>query len=166
MISEITKLQRYLTTEFITKRRLNIPAVWLKPEGLTPSPEDAVADSLSTDLDAWTNQNLGVRLVDGHIELRITSPDDVWVHCLFDAFRFLAVDARAAYGVSHVTSIIIAIDNPDSIDAWEHRWPKGHSDKAGQKVSTRVHYSSPANRSLEGDLAHLAAAARIARRRP
>ena len=148
MLSETTKLQRYLTTEFISKRKLNIPAVWLKPEGLTPSSEDAVADSLSTDLDAWDNQNLGVRLVDGHVELRIASPDDVWAHCLFKAFRHLAVDARAAYGVSHVTSIIIAIDNPDSIDAWEHRWPKGHSDKEGHKVSTKVHYSvSPLVRS-------------------
>ena len=70
MPSQTTNLQRFLTTEFISKRRLNIPAVWLKPEGLTPSVEDVVADSVSTDLGAWDEQNLGVRLVDGHIELQ------------------------------------------------------------------------------------------------
>ena len=27
-----TEIQRYLTIDFITKRRLNAPTVWLKPE--------------------------------------------------------------------------------------------------------------------------------------
>ena len=148
MLSETTQLQRYLSTEFINKRRLNIPAVWLKPEGLVPSPEDAVANSLSTDLNAWTDQNLGVRLVDGHFELRLTTPDDVWSGCLFEAFRHLHVDARAAFGAHHVTSIIIRIENEDTIDRWEARWPKGHSDKENQKVSTKVVYSAaPTSRS-------------------
>ena len=142
MLSERTKLQRYLSTEFISKRRLNLPAVWLKPEGIVPSPEDAVANSIFTDLDAWTDQNLGVRLVDGHIELRIKSPDDIWAGCLFEAFAHLQVDGRAAYGAYQVSSIIIRIDDHETIDSWEHRWPKGHTDKEGQKVTTRVIYSA------------------------
>ena len=140
MPSKITQLQRYLSTEFIAKRRLNIPAVWLKPEGLTTSVEDAVADSVSTDLGAWDEQNLGVRLVDGHVEVRIESPDDVWVRSLFKAFRFLAVDARAAYGLHHVTSIIISVD--DEPERWGNRWPKGHVDHQGRKVRTEFRYSS------------------------
>ena len=122
--------------------------MWLKPEGLVPSPEDAVADSLSTDLNAWTDQNLGVRLVDGHFELRISAPDDVWSGCLFEAFRHLHVDARAAFGAHHVTSIIIRVADGDTIDLWQDRWPAGHTDREGQKVSTKVVYSAaPTSRS-------------------
>ena len=68
---------------------------------------------VSTDLGAWDEQDLGVRAwVDGHIEVGIESPDDVWVRSLFKAFpEFLAVDARAAYGLHHVTSIIISVDD-------------------------------------------------------
>lgn len=144
MPSEVTKLQRFLSTEFILKLRLNIPAVWLKPEGASPSPEDAIADSVSCDLNAWEDQNLGVRLCDGHIELRISSPDDVWAGCLFEAYDHLRVDARAAYGVHHVTSIILNIENEKTIDRWEHRWPAGHTDKENKKVSTKFLYSAAA----------------------
>ena len=140
MTSKTTQLQRYLSTEFISKRRLNIPAVWLKPEGLVPSVEDTVADSVSTDLGAWDEQNLAVRLVDGHIELRLDTPDDVWVTGLFKAFRFLPVDARAAYGVHHVSSILISVD--DEPERWSNRWPKGHVDHQGRKVKTEFRYSS------------------------
>ena len=147
MPSQTTNLQRFLTTEFISKRRLNIPAVWLKPEGLTPSVEDVVADSVSTDLGAWDEQNLGVRLVDGHIELRLDTPDDVWAACLFKAFRFLSVDARAAYGVHHVSSILINVDG--EIDRWAHRWPKGHIDHQGRKVRTEFRYSAAATKTAK-----------------
>ena len=147
MPSQTTNLQRFLTTEFISKRRLNIPAVWLKPEGLTPSVEDVVADSVSTDLGAWDEQNLGVRLVDGHIELRLETPDDVWVACLFKAFRFLSVDARAAYGVHHVSSILINVDG--EIERWAHRWPKGHIDHQGRKVRTEFRYSAAATKTAK-----------------
>jgi hypothetical protein len=142
MLSETTRLQRYLSTEFISKRRLILPAVWLKPEGLVPSPDDAIADSLSTDLDAWTDQNLGVRLVDGHIELKIAAPDDIWADCLFKAFRILQVDARAAYGVYRVSSIILRVDDPKTIDRWVDCWPVGHTDKEGKKVKTQIIYSA------------------------
>ena len=140
MPSQLTQLQRYLSTDFISQRRLNVPAVWLKPEGLTASVEDTVADAVSTDLGAWDEQNLGVRLVDGHIELRLDTPDDVWAACLFKAFRFLSVDARAAYGIHHVSSILINVDG--EIERWGHRWPKGHVDHAGRKVRTEFRYSS------------------------
>ena len=142
MPSQQTTLQRFLTTEFITKKRLNIPAVWLKPAGAEPSPDDAVANALSTDLAMWDDQNLGVRLVDGHFELKITAPDDVWVKCLFEAFEHLRVDGRAAYGPHHVSSILLRAD--DDIDLWRHRWPAGHPDKAGHKVKTRIVYSEAA----------------------
>ena len=140
--------QRYLSTDFISQRRLNIPAVWLKPEGLTTSPEDAVADSVSTDLGAWDNQNLAVRLVDGHIELRLDTPDDVWAEGLFRAFRYLRVDARAAYGVRHVSSILINVEG-DSIERWAHRWPKGHIDHQGRKVRTEFRYSAAATKTAK-----------------
>ena len=144
MPSQTTTLQRFLTTEFITKRRLNIPAVWLKPAGIEPSPDDAVANSLTTDLALWDEQNLGARLVDGHFELKVTSPDDVWVKCLFEAFDHLKVDGRASYGVHHVSSIILRADDPEEVDRWRHRWPAGHPDKAGHKVKTRIVYSEAA----------------------
>ena len=148
MPSETTKLQRFLTTEFIKKRRLNLPAVWLKPEGAEPSPDDAIANKLTTDLDLWNDENVGVRLVDGHFELKISSPDDVWAKCLFEAFEHLRVDARAAYGAHRVSSILIRIDDPDTVDRWQTRWPAGHPDKEGHKVKTAIVYSSaPTSRS-------------------
>ena len=148
MPSKSTQLQRYLSTDFISQRRLNIPAVWLKPEGLTTSVEDAVADSVNTDLGAWDEQNLAVRLVDGHIELRLDTPDDVWVGCLFRAFRYLRVDGRAAYGVHHVSSILINVEG-DSIERWTHRWPKGHVDAQGRKVRTEFRYSAAATKTAK-----------------
>ena len=160
MPSKITQLQRYLSTEFIAKRRLNIPAVWLKPEGLTTSVEDAVADFVSTDLGAWDEQNLAVRLVDGHIEVRIESPDDVWVTSLFKAFRFLAVDARAAYGLHHVTSIIISVD--DEPERWGQSLAKAAmSTTRGRKVRTEFRYSSGPTKTSKAIYRTSAAFARI-----
>ena len=149
-------------TEFIpAKRRLNIPAVWLKPEGLTPSVEDVVADSVSTDLGAWDEQNLGVRLVDGHIELRLDTPDDVWVACLFKAFRFLSVDAHAR-PMAFITSpsILIHVDKEATIDRWAHRWPKGRNiDHQGRKVRTEFRYSAAATKTAKAILPDERAAA-------
>lgn len=143
---DLIDVQRYLTREFITKRRLNAPAVWLRPESAVSSAEDAVRgpDSLSTSLDQWSDdRNLGVRLVDGFIELSIKAPDDIFAEHLFAAFAHLRVDARAAYGtVEHVQSIILAIDVPDSIDKWTALWPKGGKDKQGAWVETSFVSSS------------------------
>ena len=103
-------IQRLLTTEFIKKKRLNIPAIWLKADGIEPSAADAVADTLSTDLNDWTDErNMGVRLIDGHLELQIRAPDDVWAGCLFEACKYLVIDARASWGVNSVTSSILRI---------------------------------------------------------
>ena len=148
MPAQPTQIQRFLTTEFITRKRLNLPTIWLKSAGSSPSPEDVTQDSVYTDLGAWDEQNLGVRLVDGHFELKIASPDDIWSGCLFEAFDYLNVDARAAYGVHQVSSILIRIDKPGSIDGWVHLWPVGHTDKQGQKVKTEIVYSDvPTTRS-------------------
>ena len=137
MPSQTTQLQRYLSTEFITKRRLNIPAVWLKPEGLTPSVEDAVADSVSTDLGAWDEQNLGVRLVDGHVELRL---DHSRRRLGPPAYLRLSDSSRStlARPTACTTSPQFSIRIDDEIDRWTHRWPNGHTDKQGRKVKTEI----------------------------
>ena len=125
------------------------PPFGLNRRGLpNPPSEDAVADSVNTDLGAWDHQNLAVRLVDGHIELRLDTPDDVWVSCLFRAFRYLRVDGRAAYGVHHVSSILINVEG-DSIERWAHRWPKGHVDHQGRKVRTEFRYSAAATKTAK-----------------
>jgi hypothetical protein len=146
MPSDLQAVQRFLTTEFITKRRLLVQALWLRPESAAPSAEDAVkpSENLACDLHEWTDdRNLGARLTDGFIELKIQSPDDVWTQCLFKAFRSLRADARAAYGLAGqpVSSILFKIAAPDSIDGWEQRWPRGHRDKAGEWVATKFVYS-------------------------
>lgn len=145
---EPTLLQRSLTIDFISKRRLNAPAVWLRPESASPTPDDAVKapGKLNTDLEDWRSpddeRNLAVRLVDGFIELRIRAPDDVWFHLLASQ-----IDARAAFGVHQVSSIIIKIDNPASIDRWADRWPKGHKDKNDAWVSTSFFHSFAATKT-------------------
>lgn len=144
-----TEIQRYLTIDFITKRRLNAPTVWLRPEAATSSAEDAIRppEGLNTDLEEWRDpadvRNLGVRLVNGYVELKIRAPDDVW----FKLFAPL-LDTRAAYGVNRVSSVILKIEDPATIDRWENLWPRGHKDKAGQWVETKfVHSLAPTSRS-------------------
>ena len=146
---QITGIQRYLTVELITKKRLNAPAVWLRPETAIPSAEDALRppDNLSTNLADWNSEdddrNLAIRLVDGLVELKITSLDDVWVKSFFDACASLHVDARAAFGgqLKPISSIIFRIDDPPTIDKWLERWPRGHRDKGGGWVETKLVYS-------------------------
>jgi hypothetical protein len=141
MPANSTKTQRDLTIDFITKKRLNLPTVWLKPEASAPKPEDALKkpESLSTDIEEWRDlgddRNLGVRLVDGHIELRIVSPDDIWPMTFFEACSALRIDTRAAFGTRRVSSVILQVD-PDKIESWRGRWPKGHRTKGGEWVET------------------------------
>jgi hypothetical protein len=153
---QLTQIQRFLTTDFITKKHLCAPAVWLNPQSSTSTADDAVKppEGLSTDLSEWMREederNLGVRLVDGFIELRIKAPDEVWLGFLFKAFRFLQVDARAAFGSQFITSIILKIDDPERIDRWRELWPRGHKDKAGAWVETKFKYSAmPTPRAKE-----------------
>jgi hypothetical protein len=145
---ESTKLQRALTVDFITKQRLNAPVVWLKPAGSALALEsDAALDpgALNTNILEWVDltndRNIGVRLVDGYIELKITAPDDVWAGCLFDACAHLRIDARASFGAHRITSILLKIAEPDTIDNWRTLWPKRFPDKAAKWVGTEFNYS-------------------------
>jgi hypothetical protein len=146
MPSDQRTVQRFLTIEFITKRKLRVQTIWLRPEAAAPSPEDAVkpTENLACDPHDWIDErNLGARLADGFIEVKIQSPDDIWAQCLFKAFRCLGVDARAAYGSQGrpISSVLLRIADPQSIDRWENLWPHGHRDKAGQWVETKFAYS-------------------------
>jgi hypothetical protein len=147
MPSEPIKTQRFLTVDFLAKRRITAPAVWLKPETGIASTEDAARapEKLETNLADWNSpdeeNNAAIRLVDGYIELRIKSPDDVWIRNFFDACAALRVDARAAYGGRTISSIILKIEDPTSIDSWRARWPRGHFDRAHGWVETEFAYS-------------------------
>jgi hypothetical protein len=156
----LTQVQRFLTVQFITKHRLDVPTIWLKSEAATPSAEDAVREpeKLNCNLNEWldTDRNLGARLVDGYIEVKIKSPDDIWAHGLFAACRALQVDARAAYGTRMVSSILFKVN--DAVDAWTERWPRGHRDQNGAWVETKFVYSqlpTPRAKALWHDSAPL-----------
>jgi len=138
------KLQRTLTVEFITKRRLNIPAVWFRPNGNDPSAADALADDLFVDLESWDGpeHNLGVRLQDGHVELGVKAGDDAFMHAFFLAADHLKIDARAAFGVHQVSSILINVEDSELIEQWAPRWPKGFKDRRGNWTETAVKTSS------------------------
>ena len=139
MPSELTRTQRYLTTDFIKKHRLAVPVLWFKPESATPDSEDLTKprEGLDCNLDEWldTDRNVGIRLCDGFIELKLKTPDDIWAAGLFKAFRFLSVDARAAFGTTTISSILLKVDG--AIDKWANHWPKGHKDKNGAWVATQ-----------------------------
>ena len=97
---------------------------------------------VSTDLGAWDEQNLAVRLVDGHIEaFRLDTLDDVWVTGLFKAFRFLPVDARR--GLWRSSRFL----NPHqrgrrARSGGAAAGPRATSDHQGRKVKTEFRYSS------------------------
>jgi hypothetical protein len=138
MTWELQSAQRSLTIDFIRRRRLNVPVVWLKAGGTV-----AFDGGLDTDLSLWENQteerNLGVRLVDGWLELKIQAPDDVWAGCLLEACQHLRVDTRAAYGPSggRVTSVILRVTDPAQPALWGVLWPKGFIDPSDQWVATK-----------------------------
>ena len=142
---ETARLQRALTVEFITKRRLNLPAVWFRPQGSDPNAADALAEKLDVDLGAWdgaNDNNVGVRLENGHLELRIKAGDDAFAHAFFLAAEHLRIDARAAFGVERISSVILNVDDQELIEPWEPRWPKGFKDKHGHWTETTVRTSS------------------------
>jgi hypothetical protein len=148
---ETTQLQRSLTIDFITKRRLNAPVIWLQPESLSPKPDDALATpKLDTNLEEWRlpsdERNLALRLADGFIELQLQSPDEVWFH-LFAS----QLDARAAFGPLNkpISSIIFKIEDPTLIERWTDRWPRGFKDKANAWVETKFTYSSPPTKTAK-----------------
>ncbi len=144
MLERTAKLQRALTVEFITRRRLNLPAVWFRPQGSDPNAVDALADKLDVDLGAWDGpeHNLGIRLENGHLELRIKAGDDAFAHAFFLAAEHLHIDARAAFGVDRISSVILNVEDQELIEPWAPRWPKGFKDKHGHWTETEVRTSS------------------------
>ena len=124
--------QRAITVEFLQRRRINAPAVWLRPLGWDPAPADAGAASFDTDLGAWdgaSEKNLGLRLEAGFLELRIQSGDDAFAHAFFLAAGHLRIDARAAYGVDRISSVILNVGDPAAVE--KQLWPRGYKDQRG-----------------------------------
>ena len=150
-IEETARLQRALTVEFIAKRRLNLPAVWFRPDGADPNAVDALADKLDVDLGAWDGpeHNVGVRLENGHLELRIKAGDDAFAHAFFLAAEHLRIDARAAFGVDRISSVILNVEDQELIEPWAPRWPRGFKDKHGHWTETTVRTSSMATKSAK-----------------
>ena len=148
---DVARLQRALTVEFVTKRRLNLPAVWFRPQGSDPEAADALADKLDVDLGAWDGpeHNVGVRLENGHLELRIKAGDDAFAHAFFLAAEHLRIDARAAFGVDRISSVILNVEDQELIEPWAPRWPKGFKDKRGHWTETAVRTSSLATKSAK-----------------
>ena len=150
-IENVARLQRALTVEFVTKRRLNLPAVWFRPQGADPNADDALADKLDVDLGAWDGpeHNVGVRLENGHLELRIKAGDDAFAHAFFLAAEHLRIDARAAFGVDRISSVILNVEDQENIEPWEPRWPKGFKDRHGHWTETTVRTSSMPTKSAK-----------------
>jgi hypothetical protein len=143
-------LQRTLTREFISRRRLTVPAVFFRPSTGEPSARDALAEAMEIDLEAWDEanpMNLGARLDGGWIEIAIKADGDAFAHAFFAAAEHLRVDARAAFGVRSITSILLSIEDPTTIEP--HLWPRGGKDRHGHWVETRVTASSPATKSAK-----------------
>ena len=150
-IEDVARLQRALTVEFISKQRLNLSAVWFRPHGADPNAEDALADKLDVDLGSWDGpeHNVGVRLENGHLELRIKAGDDTFAHAFFLAAEHLRIDARCAFGVDRISSVILNVEDQELIEPWEPRWPKGFKDRHGHWTETSVRTSSLATKSAK-----------------
>ena len=150
-VEDTAKRQRILTIDLITKHRLNLPAVWFRPAADNPSAADALADRLEVDLQAWDGpeHNLGVRLEAGHFELGIKAADDAFVHAFFFAANHLKVDARFAFGVHQISSILLRIEAHELIESWQARWPRGYKDKRGHWTETTIKTSSLATKAAK-----------------
>ena len=150
-IEDVARLQRALTVEFISKQRLNLSAVWFRPHGADPNADDALADKLDVDLGSWDGpeHNVGVRLENGHLELRIKAGDDAFAHAFFLAAEHLRIDARAAFGVDRISSVILNVEDQENIEPWEPRWPKGFKDRHGHWTETSVKTSSMPTKSAK-----------------
>ena len=162
-IDGTARLQRALTVEFISKQRLNLSAVWFRPQGADPNADDALADKLDVDLGSWDGpeHNVGVRLENGHLELRIKAGDDAFAHAFFLAAEHLRIDARAAFGVDRISSVILNVEDQELIEPWAPRWPKGFKDKHGHWTETTVRTSSMATKSAKAIYRFLQASARF-----
>ena len=144
-------LQRLLTVQFIQRRRLTAPAVLFRPHTGDPSAADALADTLDVDLGSWdaaNEKNMGVRLEGGYLELNIKSADDAFAHAFFLACDHLHIDARAAFGVNRISSVLLKVEDPTTIAG--HLWPKGFKDKRGHWVEISVKTSDQPTKSAKG----------------
>ena len=144
-------IQRLLTTQFIARHRLNAPAVFFRPHSDTPAAQDVLADKLDIDLESWdsaSDLNLGVRLEGGYLELNIKAGDDAFAHAFFLAADHLHVDARAAFGVERISSVILKVDDHDSIA--RQLWPRGYKDKRGHWTETSIKASTPPTKTIKG----------------
>ena len=150
-IEDTARIQRAITVEFITKHRLSLPAVWFRQHTGDPDAKDTLAETLETDVGAWdgAEHNLGVRLQDGHLELRIKAGDDAFAHAFFLAAEHLRIDARAAFGVHQISSILINVEDQELIEPWVPRWPRGFKDKHGHWTESTVRTSSMATKSAK-----------------
>ena len=149
MSAGTAQTQRAITIDFITRRRLTAHAVFFRPNTGDPDAKDALADELTTDLGAWDGpeHNVGVRLDGGHLELGVRAGSDAFVHAFFLAAEHLRLDARAAFGVHQISSIIIKVEDQELIEPWAPRWPKGFKDKHGHWTETTVKTSSMKTKS-------------------
>ena len=64
------------------------------------------------------------------------------MHAFFLAADHLKLDARVAFGVHQVSSILINVEDSELIEPWAPRWPKGFKDKRGAWTETTVKTSS------------------------
>ena len=144
-------VQRLLTTQFIVKHRLNAPAVFFRPHGDTPSAQDEIADKLDIDIEGWdstNDNNLGVRLEGGYLELNIKAGDDAFAHAFFLAADHLKVDARAAFGVERIHAVILKVEDHETIA--HQLWPRGYKDKRGHWTETSIKASTPPAKTVKG----------------
>ena len=146
---ETARLQRILTVQFVQKRRLNIPVIWLRANSDAPEAKDALSETLDTDIETWDGpeRNLGARLENGYFELRIKAGGDGFAHAFFLACEHLRIDARAAFGVDRISSIILRVERQAEIEQWLHLWPKGFKDKHGHWTETTAVTSSLATKN-------------------
>ena len=151
MLEGTARTQRALTVDLLTKRRLTLPAVFFRPHTDDPDAKDALADVLETDVAAWDGpeHNLGVRLQNGHLELGFKAGDDAFANAFFLAAEHLRVDARYAFGVDRISSILINVEDQELIEPWVPRWPRGFKDRHGHWTETIVRTSSPATKSAK-----------------
>ena len=146
---ETARLQRILTVQFVQKRRLNIPVIWLRANADAPEAKDALSETLDTDIESWDGpeRNLGARLENGYFELRIKAGGDAFAHAFFLACDHLHIDARAAFGIDRISSVILRVEREAEIEQWLHLWPKGFKDKNGHWTETTAVASSSATKS-------------------
>jgi hypothetical protein len=144
------QIQRALTVSFIGKRRLLAPSIFFRPHTAEPNAKDALAEALEVDLETWDHDNpnnLGVRLDGGFVEMQIKADGDAFAHAFFLAAAHLKIDARAAFGIRKITSIIFKIEDPRTIEG--HLWPRGGKDKDGHWTETSLRFSTLATKSAK-----------------